>query len=348
MKDKRLKNVNYISFPKAVENYFCKYLVHERQASRKTIEAYRNAFISYMKYMAENNQKPPETLTLATLTRQNIVDYIIWLEEEKNFSPRTRRLKLAALKSFCSYLTYVDLAHLEQWHEIKELKINIKPKDSIKYITVEAMTSLLGSIPLDTQKGRRDFALLTIMYYTGARVNEMILMSPADIRISKPYIIKLHGKGGKSRLVPINEKAIEILKSYMAENGIDKEIKQNSPLFFNSWGENLTGQGIAYIIDKYVSNMRDTRPDLFNVKVTPHTFRHSRAMHLLQSGVNLIYIRDLLGHVSIQTTEIYARADERTKREAIEKASEKIMSQLSPIENSWKKDKGLMEFLRSL
>lgn len=94
--------------------------------------------------------------------------------------------------------------------------------------------------------------------------------------------------------------------------------------------------------------MRNIRPDLFNVRVTPHTFRHSRAMHLLQSGVNLIYIRDLLGHVSIQTTEIYARADERAKREAIEKASEKIMPQLSPIENSWKKDKGLMEFLRSL
>ena len=108
-----------------------------------------------------------------------------WLEE-KNFAPRTRRLKLAALKSFCSYLTYIDPVHLEQWHEIKELKINIKPKDSIKYITVEAITSLLESIPLDTQKGRRDFALLTIMYYTGARVNEMILMSPADIRISKP------------------------------------------------------------------------------------------------------------------------------------------------------------------
>ena len=139
-----------------------------------------------------------------------------------------------------------------------------------------------------------------------------------------------------------------MLKSYMIENGLDKEIKQNSPLFFNSWGENLTEQGIAYIIDKYVSNMRNIRPDLFNVRVTPHTFRHSRAMHLLQSGVNLIYIRDLLGHVSIQTTEIYARADERAKREAIEKASEKIMPQLSPIENSWKKDKGLMEFLRSL
>ena len=134
----------------------------------------------------------------------------------------------------------------------------------------------------------------------------------------------------------------------MIENGLDKEIKQNSPLFFNSWGENLTEQGIAYIIDKYVSNMRNIRPDLFNVRVTPHTFRHSRAMHLLQSGVNLIYIRDLLGHVSIQTTEIYARADERAKREAIEKASEKIMPQLSPIENSWKKDKGLMEFLQSL
>ena len=347
MKNKRLKKVNYISFPKATENYFCKYLVHERLASRKTIEAYRDAFISYMKYMAENNQNSPETLTLAALTRQNIVGYMIWLEE-KNYAPRTRRLKLAALKSFCSYLTYIDPVHLEQWHEIKELKINIKPKDSIKYITVEAITSLLESIPLDTQKGRRDFALLTIMYYTGARVNEMILMSPADIRISKPYIIKLHGKGDKSRLVPINERAIEILKSYMIENGLDKEIKQNSPLFFNSWGENLTEQGVAYIIDKYVSNMKNIRPDLFNVRVTPHTFRHSRAMHLLQSGVNLIYIRDLLGHVSIQTTEIYARADERAKREAIEKASEKIMPQLSPIENSWKKDKGLMEFLRSL
>lgn len=107
MKNKRLKKVSYISFPKATENYFCKYLVHERLASRKTIEAYRDAFISYMKYMAENNQNSPETLTLAALTRQNIVGYMNWLEE-KNFAPRTRRLKLAALKSFCSYLTYIE------------------------------------------------------------------------------------------------------------------------------------------------------------------------------------------------------------------------------------------------
>lgn len=318
MKNKRLKKVSYISFPKATENYFCKYLVHERLASRKTIEAYRDAFISYMKYMAENNQNSPETLTLAALTRQNIVGYMNWLEE-KNFAPRTRRLKLAALKSFCSYLTYIDPVHLEQWHEIKELKINIKAKRFHQIYYSRSDNFSFRKHSTRHSKGRRDFALLTIMYYTGARVNEMILMSPADIRISKPYIIKLHGKGDKSRLVPVNERAIEILKSYMIENGLDKEIKQNSPLFFNSWGENLTEQGIAYIIDKYVSNMRNIRPDLFNVRVTPHTFRHSRAMHLLQSGVNLIYIRDLLGHVSIQTTEIYARADERAKREAIEK-----------------------------
>lgn len=114
MKDKTLKKVGYISFPKAVENYFCKYLVHERQASRKTVETYRNAFISYMKYMTEFNRNSPNTLTLATLTRQNIVDYLIWLEKEMGSSPRTRRLKLAALKSFCVYLTYVDPAHLEQ------------------------------------------------------------------------------------------------------------------------------------------------------------------------------------------------------------------------------------------
>lgn len=228
------------------------------------------------------------------------------------------------------------------------MKISIKPQDTIKYLTVEAITLLLESVPLNSSKNRRDFALLATMYYTGARVHEMILMSPSDIRISKPYIIELHGKGGKSRLVPIGDKIIEILKSYMTENKLDSELKQSRPLFFNSWGENLTEQGIAYIIDKYVSKIRNVRPDLFNIKVTPHTFRHSRAMHLLQSGVNLVYIRDLLGHVSIQTTEIYARADEKAKREAIEKASEKIMSQLSPVENSWKKDKGLMDFLRSL
>lgn len=343
-----MKKIKYKDFSEAVESFFCKYLIQERNVSHHTIRAYRDSFALLLEYMNKLHKIPADKIGLEHLDRQNVMDFLIWLEREKKCAPQTKALRLAALKSFSTYLIYEDPIHMAQWKSISLIKTKVTKRETINYLTIEGMTFLLEEILSDDFNGRRNLTMLSLLYYTGARVQELINLTPASIRESKPYIIELFGKGGKKRLVPISDKIMKLLKMYLYESKLNIPGRESSPLFSNCWGEKLTNQGIAYIIDKYVASARVKRPDLIPAKISPHCFRHSRAMHLLESGVNLIYIRDLLGHISIQTTEIYARADSKAKREAIESAYQPSIPEMNETEKIWEKDKKILEFLKGL
>ena len=157
----------------------------------------------------------------------------------------------------------------------------------------------------------------------------------------------LIGKGRKKRIVPLQDEQVNLLRSYMEENRLDLSGFNQRPLFFNSCGRKLTNSGISYILNNYINHARIQDPELIPEKISPHTLRHSKAMHLLQAGVNLVYIRDILGHVSIQTTEIYARADSKQKREALESAYVNMIPN-DITERSWEKDQELKIWLRNL
>jgi site-specific recombinase XerD len=157
-----------------------------------------------------------------------------------------------------------------------------------------------------------------LLYESGARVQELIDLSPSNIRFSKRVDIELHGKGNKTRLVPINSDAAAIVREYIRRC---KRTDMSEPLFVNSWNKRLTRTGIQYIIDKYVSIAAKQHKDLFKKKISNHSFRHSKAMHMLESGVNLIYICDLLGHESVVTTEIYAKTNPKIKEDQLIKHS---------------------------
>jgi len=166
---------------------------------------------------------------------------------------------------------------------------------------------------------------------------------PSMIRFSKPAVIKVIGKGNKARLIPMLDAQTEHLKNYLREHRLNEQYSNMFPLFFNSRKEKLTRAGLNYIIDKYATMARKRNEPLIPEKISCHSFRHSKAMHLLQAGVNLVYIRDILGHVSIQTTEIYARADSKQKREAIEK----VYVNLNPSEEPmWVQNENLLTWLK--
>jgi integrase/recombinase XerD len=158
------------------------------------------------------------------------------------------------------------------------------------------------------------------MYDSGARVQEIIDLTPSMLRLNKPSTIKIIGKGGKARIVPLLDAQTDHLKNYLKEYKLNEPSANLYPLFFNSRKEKLTRAGVGHIVQKYAGAARKANKMLIPEKLSPHCLRHSKAMHLLQAGVNLVYIRDILGHVSIQTTEIYARADSKQKRKALEKA----------------------------
>lgn len=259
---------------------------------------------------------------------------------------RTRNQRCATLRSFFKYMMYIEPSHLQTWKEICTIRLKKCEQRVVCYMTIEEIKCLLEQIETDTLKGRRNLVMLSLLYNTGARVQELIDLTPKSIRLSKPYMIEIFGKGSKQRLVPLDDAIVKLTEQYIKENHLNEPFKLDSPLFPNSWGEKLTPPGINYIIDKYVTMAKNIYPNLFQKKISAHIFRHSRAMHLLQAGVNLVYIRDILGHVSIQTTEIYARSDSEQKRNALERAYESI-GITEPKVKSWENNPKLRELLKS-
>lgn len=337
----------YKDFAKVLESFFLVYLVQEKGCSTHTIRAYRDAFYLFLSYLEEVHHIKPDRISLAHVNKVNVLNYLDWLEKSKSATVRTRNHRCVVMKSFCKYLMYVDPLHMAQWKQVCSIQSKKGPQGSLNYLTIDGIKSVLGTIDVSSVKGRRDLTMLSLLYNTGARVQELIDLTPASLRLSKPSVIMIRGKGNKSRIVPLDNNIVLLLESYLDEQHLNLPGQESHPLFYNSWGEKLTTAGITYILSKYYHQAKAIHCDLIPEKISPHVLRHSRAMHLLQAGVNLVYIRDILGHVSIQTTEIYARADSEQKRKALESAYADVGIS-EPKVKSWEKNSKLKEYLKAL
>jgi len=331
-------------FSKSLTDFFTCYLPGERGISKNTIASYKDTFILFLSFLKKRKRIPIERLTLSLITKETVVEFLDWIEEERDCCTATRNVRLAALHSFFKYLQYQNPENLVEWQRILSIPVKKTEKTTIKYLSVEGIRLLLECPDQSTKRGRRDLALLSLMYDSGARVQEIIDLTPSMVRLDLPCTVKLIGKGNRARIVPLLEQQVKFLKIYMAEQKLLEPYANMYPLFSNSRKEKLTRAGVNYILGKYAKQARIKKPSLIPEKLSCHCLRHSLAMHLLQSGVNLVYIRDILGHTSVQVTEIYARADSRQKREAIEKA----YSDVSPKETPpWLADDDLLEWLKS-
>lgn len=331
-------------FSKYLTDYLTRYLSHERGSSSNTITAYRDTFVLYITFMERIWNVKAEKLYLKSITKESIVAFLDWLQTERKCSDATRNLRLATLHSFFRFVQYQNPENLYEYQSIMSIKLKKTKQTAINYLTTEGIKLLLEQPNLASEKGRRDLALLSLMYDTGSRVQEIIDLTPSAIRLDKPYTIKVTGKGNKTRIVPMLENQVNILKSYLNEHHLLTPQVRMHPLFYNSRQEKLTRPGVTHILLKYADMARVNKPELIPNKLSCHSLRHSKAMHLLQAGVNLVYIRDILGHVSVQTTEIYARADSRQKREAIEKAYVDLTPKQNPI---WENNNDLLGWLKS-
>ena len=339
---------NYPDFPTVVERYFRKYLVGEIGASKHTIRSYRDSFILLLQFFQEVVGIPTEKVSLSMIDSNLICNFLDWLEASKNSSVSTRNSRCAAMKSFFSYVLYLDPFHMAQWNGICSIKMKKGPKGTMNFLTVDGIKCILEQVDILESKGIRNLTMLSLLYNTGARVQELVDLKVRDLRLDKPYSVELYGKGRKKRIVPIDDSMQKLLQRYMKEYGINTNEQKESPLFFNSRHVNITTAAVSYIIKKYADKAREQHPKLIPLKLSPHCFRHSKAMHLQQAGCPLVYIRDLLGHVSIATTEVYARADTEQKRKALENAYEKVGLTNPTDIPSWEKDPKLKEFLKSL
>lgn len=331
-------------FAKHLTEFLSVYLPSQKNVSKNTVYSYRDTFKLLIKYFGETQNIPAERITLILLSSERIVGFLQWLETDRKCSISTRNQRLAAIHSFFRYMQSEDPAGLYHFQKVMSIPIKKARKTTVEYLTPEAIKLLLEQPDKQTTKGRRDLTLLSVLYDTGARVQELIDIQVGDVILDSPAVIVLHGKGNKTRRVPILKPTVALLQSYLTENNLNKPWKNQQPLFSNHQHHKLTKEGVAYILAKYVDSARRSS-SIVPPKVKPHLMRHSKAMHLLQAGVNLIYIRDFLGHVDIKTTEIYARADTETKRNAIEKAYPDLIDSNLP---EWNKDQELLAWLSNL
>lgn len=333
-------------FSRYLTNFLSRYLPGQRNVSINTISSYRDAF-KLMLIFCENIKKiKPEKITLEKLTKDLVIEFLTWLECERKCSISTRNQRLAALHSFFHYIQKESPENLYEIQRILYIPNKKTAKPMIPYLTVNELKILMEQPDLKTKDGRRDLVLLATLYDTAARVQELIDLRIHDIRLTCPAVITLHGKGDKSRQVPIMGRTQKILQQYLDESKQNAGIsKMELPVFYNQQHRKLSRWGVSYIINKYVEKAKQNPHFCIDFPVTPHVIRHSKAMCLLQANVNLIYIRDFLGHVDVSTTEIYARADSEMKRNALENSYIDLVTDELP---KWENDGGLMKWLNCL
>lgn len=331
-------------FAKALSNYLGLYLPGQRNVSTNTIKSYRDTFKLFLIYYQQSCHRSVDRLCLKDIDKSLVLGFLDWLEQKRRNGISTRNQRLACIHGFFRYMHIEDPIGLLQYQQILSIPSKKAPAALMSHLTPEALTLILAQPDPSTSSGRRNLTILSVLYDTGARVQELADLKIRDVRFDPPAIITLTGKGRKKRQVPLMPNTESLLKQYISEAFSELAGAADQPLFSNRMRTKMTRAGIAYIVKKYASQARSISaivPD----KVNPHLFRHTKAMLLLQAGVNLIYIRDLLGHVDIATTEIYARADTEMKRNALEGAYPDIISSNLP---HWTKDGDLLSWLNTL
>ena len=314
-----------------------------RGCSPNTISSYRDTFKLLICFMRDERHVPPERLTLDHLDVPAVTAFLAWLRAERHNRPSTCNQRLAAISSFYRWLQTQDPTLMACCQDILQIPSSKHDQPAIAHLTVEQTRLLLALPDRTSRQGRRDATLLATLYDTAARVQELADLTVRDIRLEDPAIVALTGKGRKTRHVPIDANTATLLAAYLAERQLDRPGCDDRPVFFNQHRAKLSRGGIAWILHKYQAQAADST--LTGAQLHPHVLRHSRAMHLYDAGVPLPYIRDILGHVDLSTTEIYARASTEAKRKALEAVYDQVVSAELP---EWNQNPDLLDWLTSL
>ncbi|MBQ7922318.1 MAG: site-specific integrase [Clostridia bacterium] len=327
-------------FTKAVTEYFASYLPITCGVSHNTCESYRDTFRLLLQYFHEEKGITANSIDLKLMDLKLISDFLDWLETKRNVSVSTRNQRLAALKAFFRYVQYRYPEYMENYINIMNLRPKKHEKTLIPFLKEDEIKLLFEQADTTTTRGLRDLALMVLLYDSGARVQELADLRLKDIRLTHPATVILTGKGNKARQVPLMKDTCKLMDQYIRTFHV-KDSPGETPLFFNSDRKALSRFGITYILKKYAEK---AAPALDPKQITPHVFRHTKAMHLLRAGVNMVYIRDFLGHADISTTEVYARIDAEMKRKVFEKS---VPNYTPETVMPWEEDEDLLQWLNN-
>jgi integrase/recombinase XerD len=299
-----------------IQDFFCRRLIEQQGVSQRTVEAYRDTFRLLLAYLQSRLKKPVPAFDLADLDAPTILAFLNHLETDRHNGPRTRNARLAAVRSFVQYAASRDPSAWPLARRVLAIPSKRYTKPLLGYLTREEMQAVLNAPDESTWAGHRDRVLFSVMYNTGARVSEIVGLRRDDMISAQVRSLRIHGKGRKERLVPLWKLTAAALSQWMKRLGT----QPSDPLFPNARGRSLSRSGVEDRLAVAVEKATQVCPSLRDKSISPHTIRHTTAMHLLQSGVDITVIALWLGHESPETTHQYVEADLKMKEEVLTKA----------------------------
>jgi len=305
-----------LSLADLIQGFFRRHLVVTRGVSPHTLRAYRDAIRALLMFAARRSGREVVQLTIDDIARPTVLAFLEDLETQRGNAVVTRNARLAALHSLYRFIGAEDPASTAVCQQVLAIPYKRTPARSVTCLTRADVEHVLSSIDRSTPLGRRDVALLQFLYNTGARAQEVVDVCLRAVRLEAPAQVRLLGKGRKERLCPLWPETTGLLRSMLKDRRVDPA--DDRPVFVNANDRPLTRFGLRHIVRTCVATAARSRPSLAKIRISPHTFRHTTALHLLQAGVELNVVRSWLGHASIETTHAYIEIDLQMKRTALD------------------------------
>lgn len=320
----------------AIHDYFKIYLPEQRNLSEHTQDSYRAALDALVDFLQVYNKVPLQDVTFEMMTEVSITAFLDSLETERDYEISSRNTRRAAIRAFLKYAADRNIVNVAILQEVKNVSLKKPNKvETVDYMSMDAISAIVEQTDISSSLGLRDRTMLILLYDTGARVSELVGIRLKNLRFGKKPTIILNGKNEKIRSVPLADRTVQYLKKYLLEYHKDVPLSSEAPMFYSVMhGEqyHLSDRRVRYFLKEYAESARAICLEVPE-NVHPHQFRHSRAMHLYQNGMDLTLISQWLGHSQLETTQIYAHADTEHKRMAIAKAtpeSSPLFSKLDP------------------
>ena len=332
------------SLPTLLRGFFEDYLGAQRDVSPNTIFAYRDSIKLFLRFVSRRCDRQVIRLQLNDLGPTTVLSFLDHLELERGNCVATRNCRLVAVHRFFGYVADSDPRHADLCRRVLDIPIKKTASSAMTYLDRDEVRALLAA-PLPAHRlGRRDSALLTFLYNTGARASEAVALNVEDVRFEAPTQVRIFGKGRKERACPLWQETVDALRAYLRQR--DNGNQPDAPLFLNAHGKRVSRFGVVKILKRHVATAAVQQTSLEAKPISPHTMRHTAAMHLLQSGVELNVIKSWLGHVSITTTSQYIEIDMEMKRKAIERFSPPVPAPVG--ERAWRCRQDVIQWLEDL
>jgi integrase/recombinase XerD len=322
-----MKTYQPTSLGRSIVRFFQEYLPTLRGMSQHTIRSYRDGMILFLGFAARDCGRPIEALELADITTDRVGRFLAFLEAERENSIATRNTRLATMHTFARFLIAENPEHMVTLQQVLGVPFKRGARAApIEYLEEGEIEALLAGINQTTPTGRRDHAMFSLMFNTGARVQEILNLRVRDVRLDPPCQIRLVGKGNKVRICPIWPRTARLLKNLIHSQQGEGKHQNDEPVFLNARGTSMTRFGVRYLLRKYAAAGAMAVPTLVDKQIHPHSIRHTTAIHLLKAGVDFATISQWLGHASLNTTMRYARADIDLKRQALAQVFPEVLA----------------------